>query len=381
MALAASMTLASCDKDEEFAGNTDTAFKSVTVKLPNIKKNTTRAIGDAVADESKVSLINYKVFFLDASNKEVAVPAIEGQAQQVYFSSTTGEGWDDNVSTDDANNAKTYHFLPASAVKVVVVGNMDNVNWDDVDGQDDEALEVLNDTEDGHPYYPLRGESPLSLKTDAVDDEKHNNVYEAIVNLEPRTARFEIYGFEYKLAEGNTQFTYEKVELAKIALSNYYMTYDFVSKKATGTAEVAPTETSKVWDWMNATVAPWANSFAATFEVEQEAKKFANGTSMDDNYADGGEGATGIITYGLTEVEDAANNPELLLTFYGVDAAGSKTPLYVRGKFTQSEAFKAGKIYRVMFPILDAVWNQPDRCVELTVEVAKWEVVPVTPEF
>lgn len=397
MALAASMTLVSCDKSEDLGQNTDTQLKSVTVNLPNIQKAPaanvgTRAVGDAVVGGSKVALTNYKVFFLNG-NTEVAVPQFEGATQKVYFDATADAAdWATNMGK------YTYHFLPAAVNKVVVVGNVGDKTWTEV--QNLTAVDVLNDGTTGgtndandHPYYQLYGESALTPAT-AADDEDHNNVYTASVNLAPRTSRFEIYGFEYTLEDGNDTYTFQSVELNKIALSNYATKFNFMTMAAADTRVVAPTEATAIWDWIANADASWSNSLNS-LSLAQDAKKFVNGTDIPENYTQNGEGATDIITYGLTHATKVEENPELLLSFYGVGADGSKTPLYLRGKFTKNAAgedlifaangtkdgLTTGKIYRVYFPILDNVWEQPERCIELTVTVAEWEVVPVTPEF
>lgn len=375
VALAASMTFVACSKDDGTTGvPEDTQLKSVTVKLPNISKADTRATGDAIA--AKVSLKNYKVFFLNAAGEVQTVPQYEGKPQQVYFSSDAADSW--------KVGEVTYHFLPAATAKVVVVGNMGDVVYADVDGAGDAALDVLNDTPGTepdqyiHPDYPLYGTSDLTLK-EGEDDAHHANVYTASVTLAPRVARFEIYGFQYTAADGGVgNNAFEKVELDHIALSNYYTKYDFVSMNPSGTVTTAPSEAALVWDWINRVDGgSWNNEL--TLELNAGEAKFVNGTTIMDPDEDG-EGATGIVTYGLTNVTSATNNPELLLSFYGVKGS-VKTPLYLRGKFTTSEPFAAGKIYRVLFPIEDGSWEEPERCVELTVDVAQWVVVPVTPEF
>ncbi len=375
VALAASMTFVACSKDDGTTGvPEDTQLKSVTVKLPNISKADTRATGDAIA--AKVSLKNYKVFFLDAAGKVQTVPSYDNKPQQVYFSSDAADSW-------KVGKLMTYHFLPAATAKVVVVGNMGDVEYTAVDGAEDAPLDVLNDggsdlDVSGHPYYPLYGDSGLTLK-EGEDDAHHANVYTASVTLAPRVARFEIYGFQYTAADGGVgNNAFEKVELDHIALSNYYTKYDFVSMNPSGTVTTAPSEAALVWDWINRVDGgSWNNEL--TLELNAGEAKFVNGTTIMDPDEDG-EGATGIVTYGLTNVTSATNNPELLLSFYGVKGS-VKTPLYLRGKFTTSEPFAAGKIYRVLFPIEDGSWEEPERCVELTVDVAQWVVVPVIPEF
>lgn len=394
VALAASMTFVACSKDDGTTGAPeDTQLKSVTVKLPNIKKvdPISRATGNAVADGSQVGLDNYKVFFLNAQGEVQEVPKIDNQDQKVFFSSKDGGDWNANVGVD---KAMTYHLLPAATVKVVVVGNMGNVEYADVK---DKELAVKNDgtastegyDEGGHPFYELYGEAALVRKNGAEDDKNHNNVYEAAVNLAPRTSRMEVYGFSYELdsdAVPGAQFTFDKVELAKIALANYHTSYNFVSMEPTGDAVVAPASSAAIWDWIDGQTVPWANSFVS-FELTPDQKKFANGTEINGDDNDGA-GTENIITYGLTHAKEVANNPELLLSFYGVKGT-AKTPLYLHGKFTKNPFVAvedkggtyAGKIYRVFFPIYDGVWDQPERCVELTVTVAEWEVVTVTPEF
>ena len=397
MALAASMAFVSCDKSEDLGQNTDTQLKSVTVNLPNIQKAPagTRAVGDAVTDGSKVALKNYKVFFLNG-NTEVTVPQFDGADQKVYFDATADAAdWATNMGK------YTYHFLPAAVNKVAVVGNIATADMTWAQVQALTEVDVLNDgtpdadgyDDKGHPYYQLYGESALTPASTA-DDEDHNNVYTASVNLAPRTSRFEIYGFEYTLEDGNDTYTFQSVELNKIALSNYATKFNFMTMAAAGNRVVAPTEATAIWDWIANADASWSNSLNS-LSLAQNAKKFANGGDMDADYSQGGEGATDIITYGLTHATKVEENPELLLSFYGVGADGSKTPLYLRGKFTKNAAgedlifaangtkngLTTGKIYRVYFPILDNVWEQPERCIELTVTVAEWEVVPVTPEF
>ncbi len=386
-ALAASMALVSCDKSEnDVSVPTDKSLKSVTLTLPNITKAVgSRASGTAMK-EGQIALKDFKVFFLDGAGnclnddiENLDLPdGITNPA--LYF-----EG-NDVASHVGNSNVTTYHFLPAATAKVVVVGNCGNADYSTDINKD---YSVLNDGDSGvetddndHPYYPLYGEKDLTPKTDDpnTDESDHNNVYVASVELSPRVARFEIYGFEYKLAEGAAQFTFQSVELEKIALANYATTYNLATGAA-GTKVKAPTDGNTTWDWIAAASTPWADAFA-TYSLGQNAKKYVNGNDISaDADADGRDATGNIITYGVTESATAAtDNPELLLSFYGVNGT-SKTPLYLHGKFTTAEPFAAGKIYRVLFPIIDGAWEQPERCVELTVTVADWSIVSVAPEF
>lgn len=364
MAAVASMALAACSKSHGPEG--DDGLKQVTVTLPNIAP-ISRATGDAINNNEAVGLENFKIFFLDAANTPVTIPTYNSTEQKVYFTSAELSG----------TNTYTYHFVPASAVKVVIVGNLGDIEYSAMPGE----LDVLNDNGTGnHPVYPLYGDSGLSRKNDATDGSGHPNVYTATVNLTPRTARFEIYGLEYVLDEGSTVYSFDEIQVSKIALSGYYTKYNYLTKVAAGAAVVAPAESSLKWGWIDAAVAPWANGLT-DFTLGQGKRKFTNGDDAT-GYTGNGDNLLNIITFGLAETKvSAANNPSLYVSFFGKKAGSTDTPLYVEGRFTTAERFEAGKIYRVLFPIKDKVWENPERCIELTVEVAEWKVVPVTPEF
>ncbi|MFK2675761.1 hypothetical protein ACIXS0_17940 [Bacteroides fragilis] len=382
-ALAASMVLVACDKNEsDLNAPTDKSLKSVTIKLPNINQAVdTRATGKGMK-AGQIALKDFKVFFLNASGECINddVPTTkelgEGLTQPaLYFSNN------DVAQHVGSDKTTTYHFLPAATAKVVVVGNCGDANYADInkdynvlnDGDSGEG--ITSDTE-GHPHYPLYGESNLTLKT-GTDDQSHNNVYTASVQLAPRIARFEIYGFEY-MKDSETSFTYTNVELNKIALANYAKTYNLQTGVA-GSKTAAPNETAMVWDWIESATAPWANEFTS-YSLAQNGKKYVDGNNVSEDDTDGSKYTGNMITFGVTASALATDNPELLLSFYGVKDS-NKTPLYLHGKFTSSEPFKAGKIYRVLFPIKDGSWDQPERCVELNVTVAEWSITVVTPEF
>jgi len=389
MALAASTTLAACDKSEESGPTSDTTPKSVTVTLPNIDQ-TPRAIGNKL-DASQAALANFKIFFLDNNNNVQEVPDYPaGTPQKVYFT---------NENIPASGNTYTYHFIPAATTKVVIVGNMGEISDEQfVTEVVNKKLPVLNDgdtgittTTNGNPLYPLYGEDDLTLDATATDGEGHKNVYKAAVNLAPQVARLEIVNFSYTKDE-NVEYSYKSLKMSKIALSNYYTSYALANGAHDGDVVKCPEETTQIWDWINTTaVAPWADTFGDTFTVSQDATvevAVADGKIVPFAATETATAATQAITYGLTKVDQAANNPELMLSFYGVneteEGVVTETPHYLRAKFTSKEAFAPGKIYRVNFKINEgatAPWDDPERCVMLTVTVKNWEVVTIEPEF
>lgn len=115
--------------------------KSVTITLPNIQKST-RATGDAMPGGSPVKLTNFKVFFVNSANEAVTVPQFNNEDQKVFFSSE-----DDDWGTATGNKL-TYHFLPATTAKVVVVGNIGDETYDNVKTK---VCDVQNDADGSIP--------------------------------------------------------------------------------------------------------------------------------------------------------------------------------------------------------------------------------------
>lgn len=396
MALAASMVLASCNKNENEMGEIiDMQPKKVTIKLPNITKATgSRAVGDAMttATDRKATLENFKVFFL-AGNTEKTAPSYDAdgdgtaEAQPVYFSANG------NIPTEI-----TYHFLDASVDRVVVVGNLgEDITYADITTGTSATQSILNDDQNGNPLYPLYGADNLELKTSLDGDETHDNVYEATVTLAPKMSRFEIVGVGYTSTEETTA-QFESLKMNKIALCHYYTQYSFASGLGSGTQTDCPAN-AHVWQWIDDAQSPWADAVVSNGQptpssISVDLEKHVNIstgeeiTETDLTSPNLGDGFTDIITYGVAGVDTKDNNPELYLSFYGVKTGQDDTPLYVKGKFTAKTSetnndghFEAGKIYRILFTIPDGSWDAPERCVELTVDVADWTVEVLTPEF
>lgn len=379
MALAASMAFVSCDKSENDLGEaTNSQPKRVTIKLPNLKSPSgTRAVGDAMEENSQVALSNFEIFFLDAAGNVVNIPEYPAGTQQQTYFANTDQNWAEIAAT---GKDLTYHFLPPATVKVVVVGNQgENFEYSTIASKTED---VPNDENGIHPTYTLYGSDDLE-EGGAPDDETHENVYQAEVTLEPRVSRFEIYGFEYEQATAPATNKYTSVKLEKIALNHYYTQYDFVTKAPSETGKVFDNPTSEtVWTWVDGRTGAWADVLSSTttaLSLTPGESKAPNGGDVVEN----GTNAEDIITYGLAHVADKTNNPQLLLTLHGTTAAGTEEPIYLIGTFTgtNNSAFESGKIYRVFYSFSDEDFDQPERCVELNVKVATWTVVPVTPEF
>lgn len=110
-ALAASMTFVACDNNDNEMGQLDNTPKSVSINLSNVIS--TRGAGQAIKDDSKVSLADLQVFFTNGTTlyKGKTVSGTEA----VHYFSTKGDF--------DSRDDRVFHFLPAEVNKVIVVGN------------------------------------------------------------------------------------------------------------------------------------------------------------------------------------------------------------------------------------------------------------------
>lgn len=109
-ALAASMVLASCDKNEsDINAPTDKSPKSVTIKLANLQKNvTSRGLNENVTSEA-AKLNNFTIFFVDDTGK-------------FYDGYAAGDVAKDTPLKRDYNagdEIPTFHYLDASVSKVL----------------------------------------------------------------------------------------------------------------------------------------------------------------------------------------------------------------------------------------------------------------------
>lgn len=74
--------------------------------------------------------------------------------------------------------------------------------------------------------------------------------------------------------------------------------------------------------------------------------------------------------------------PQIVITCMNDDVpAYLATRKLTKPDGTEITAFDPGKIYKLAFKFKDSDFNLPDKCIDVTVTVASWEVVPVVPVF
>lgn len=375
------LALASCNK--QVTTPHDNSLKSVEISLENVKF--TKAPTDVfLTADDKVVLSSFKIFLTDGTN---IVKNIEGTEDQTFYYSSETEALPDKA---------TIHYVPASVNKVVVVGNVAE-NWGEsittYENLKKAALDI--DEQQNYTKLTLFGESGLTPAGTMHDHSNTSyNLYSAQVQVAPLVARFEIDGFAVVFSKDDSK--YEKIEVKQIALNSYYETAT-ISPLAASTLvdRVGTANDANAFKFFNENLSvtedTWFYDALADGEVVL-ARPAAPDT--DGNYI-----ATGNMTskkaYHFFPGETA---PQIFMQI-GVYETGAtvSTPSYIYSKGFKTTAgedvtFLPGYVYRMNFqgeatggdgdlPFNEEDINELDRCLEITVEVTKWNVVTIYPEF
>ena len=397
----AAMVFSSCSKEEGGADISDKSLKSVTISLANVKAQaaaqtmgTRSALEEEIKDGTQVKLTNFQVFFSDGTNLYLG-KAADGSPMSHFF---VGE----NMNTE---TSKSFHFLPASVNKVIVIGNVRDAKGAVISSGDtsitvtegssteENTLKtVLNlqiDEQQNAEELTLYGDcttlQPKQEDHNSDDNAHANPVYEAEVNIAPLVARIEVKNIEC------TEFgSYAEFKLEKFAFNNYYKSIEANTKTPSEIKRTVITS-ENVFDYFNALektegTTPWHwEEFSNAVLAQSDKTKVTDNPFYYHFFVDGKEFTGDKINGNETE-----GYPQLLLKltgYSGANQSGTETPLYLatttlNSKGTPITQFEAGKIYQVSFSFSEDNISQPDKCIEVTVKVATWTIVPdVTVSF
>lgn len=222
----------------------------------------------------------------------------------------------------------------------------------------------------------------VELTSVSGQDEAGHPLYKAKVVLEPRVSRIEIGKFEYT-APTQGQRKYKSIEVQQVMLNNYFGKAD----RQGGTAS----------DIQNSDISP--GSIFGLFETAADAwynDEFTSTESpattlplvtLDENtqYKHSYEKGNVRPAYHFFPKDNNignTNHPQVLVKLIGTTNEGTKVPLYLAtSTFTPAVTADFAKIYVMNFAFSDEDLDNPQKCVEVTVDVMSWDVVPVTPEF
>lgn len=376
-ALAASMTFVACDNKDDEMGQLDNTPKSVSIDLSNVIP-VTRGAGQEVEDNSKVSLTDLQVFFTDGTTLYKG-KTIEGTEATHYFS---------NKSNFDDRADKVFHFLPAEVNKVIVVGN----NGSEIT----EATTYANLQKElaiAEQQDPQKLDLYKEVELTSVEgkDNLGHPLYKANVVLEPRVSRIEIGAFKYNAIAEGTSRKYTSIEVQQVMLNNYFTKADFQVGTATVVSKKEITEASVFGIFEEAAQAGATNPvwYSDVFSADESAVPTTKlkvitldeAAQYEHAYTEGNVRPA----YHFFPKDDAIGttcHPQVLVKLIGTKSDGTKEPLYLATS-TFNPAVKAdfAKIYVMNFEFDDEDLDNPQKCVEVTVDVMSWDVVSVIPEF
>ena len=351
------MVATSCSKDS--VPNVSGPQKSVKFSLENVIS--TRS-WDGMISATKVHLKDCQVFFVGADGSLYTGKNSDGSADaSQYFTSAPSA-------------PVSFHFLPPPVQKVVVVGNYGSEIKNLSNLNAIKAITAEASTQQDDENLLVYGEAELVATT----DDGHGNTYVAEVSVNPLVARIEIGGFECEFSETPK---FDRVDITMMALNNYYTEAkigeviggkyndDYYSSTAIMSSSVYP--------FFNDTTAPaYSKDVIANVSLTPESP-----------YVDFPQTDNGYLVYHTF----AGDIPQLVVRIAGYKD-GVESPLYLATNSfyddaTKIESFKAGSVYRMKFndknrfAFSDDDLNQPEKCVSVSIESAKWVVVNVTPEF
>lgn len=395
-AFAAAMVLAGCNKENEtHVDDGSNGFKSCVLQLENVAL-TKLPSTDYISNNTAVTLNSFQVFFSDGTSLYQAYESDGTVVADTYFDS-------------DLTAMKQFHFLPHAVNEVLVIGNFDEItNLGAVDETGKYSLTRQQLREQINQLEIATQQNPKDMKLFGVDQSleasggNHNSggdvnpVYLAKVELKPTVARFEITGFNYNLDPETAARKYTSLSIKQLTVRSYF-------EKATAavSGESVLTVTGSQNDAYNENTYPITDGNAnAYFNAVNGRGWFAdapNITFEDDTWSKGNLTPTTDAPYTAESVDPVLYSyhlfpgqvPQFLVRLEAKPVSGAIEHLYLMTNSLRKSATEIllpqdilpGNIYRMAFTFSDGSFEQPEKCIELTVSVAKWQVNILTPEF
>ena len=372
----AAMTMASCQKQEPSQENKN--LKSVEIQINNVFPGT-KAIGglDYDLEGKNIQLNSLQFFFSDGTTFYEAKDATGAKAD-VYFDAAELAAMNGSISAK-------FHFLPSAVKKVIAVGNYTEQAATN-ESSLNRSLEI--DNYQDVTNFPLYSEGLLTVyKPDDhnTGDNAHlSNVYSVNLDVLPHVARFEVTGIGATIPTGSEKI----IKVVSMAFADFYNNCDFRTCALSKLRSIDLTNQQTVYSYFQnqMSTAKWNNDFFngqngqpnagnSHPEIELTAQNAFVKTDIAYNFfCKGAEAPTLVLN--VIEYENQAALAE---------NNGTPGYLYTNSyKLNSGETvttFDQGKIYRMDIRFTEDNLKHQERCLDITLNVAKWIVVNVTPEF
>ena len=375
-AVVAAMSLASCQKEQEQAPENKT-LKSVEVKINNVAP-VTRAIGGLgeSLEGKNIQLNSLQFFFSDGTSLYEAKDA-EGNIADVYYDAAELAALNGSISAK-------FHFLPAAVKKVIVIGNY-SASAATTETALDAELEIAKYQDVTN--FPLYAEGTLGLASSNAHDTGSNghlsNVYTVNLDVYPHVARFEITGIGCTLPLNSGKI----VKVVSLAFADFFDKCDF--RTAVGhTLRSVQLNQQDIYTYFQEqmSTAKWNNDFFNGLNGQEGAgnshpviELTATNTFVETDIAYNFfcKGAPSpclllnVIEY-ENQTEFDANNGSPGYLYTNVYRLNSTEPV---------ATFEPGKIYRMAIRFNEDDLQHQERCLDISLNIAEWIVINVTPEF
>ena len=360
-ACAVVLALVSCNKENttpELSGN----LKSVTLTLDNVSFET-KGANDFVnprLDNTEVKLGSIQFFFSDGSSLYIPKNA-DGSDAKTYF--TTAE-----LAAADLS----FHSLPASVSEVYAIGNEDEIQVGNNDPLSKLHMDLsigLQQNPDDLTLYAFSNLVPMAAP--AGDHSTHvsaTKVYSATLAPAPRVARFEIDKIS---CDFSATPLFNSVEAIKIAFADYYQVSDLFTGTVSGGYSIDASSQNTIFSFLDGKNGGWDCDVWTTSPALTPSSESAE-VNLAYNFFP--PVVSGNL-YPRFALRVTTNNNEGAYVMTVKFKKTDNTELAVTD-------FKAGVIYRITdFAFKDTDLTHQERCVEITVDVIEWSVVPIYPTF
>lgn len=364
-AFAAAVALASCQKEAPV--EEAKTYKSVEVSINNVEMGT-KALGSTEDLTGKKIQLNSLQFFFSDGTSFYAAKNADQTPSDVYIDATELAAMNGNISL-------AFHFLPPSVKEVLVVGNLPELNVSNKTGLD-RTLEIAYNQDVTNFHLYAEG----AMTTNVVNDHEQgnnghvSNVYKVTLNVVPRVARFEVKKIGCNVTTANKTIT-----VKSLAFADFYDKCDFRSGlvDVNSLRSVELTQQGIFNYFANSmNKSKWNNDFfdgeeGSSPEVVLTKENKSVDINVAYNFFTGGHSTSPLHLLNIIEkVGEGEDNPAYLYT-----------NTYKMNSGSVLSSFEPGKIYR-----MDLVFNEDnlqhqDRCLDITVTVASWDLILVTPEY
>lgn len=359
-AVAAVLVLASCNK-ENTSVTENPNLKTVELSLNNVMTLTKSPGTTNDLNGTKIVLNSVQFFFSDGTSI-YEVKNADGTVADTYLTDAELSGI--------GNLA--YHFIPAAANRVFAIGNSPEISASNVT----EIMRTLEISEQQDPdNLTLYAAQMIVNKSTGHPAHPETDVYTVQLDLKPRIARIEVQGAECTFS---SPALYDKIAIKTLAFVDYYQNCNLRTGEVSNPFELTLNDTS-VHNYFSSLPSSGVWNFDNTPVVLSPATSTDPDANMvgksDFNFAYDFFPGEGVYPRLVADV---------VTTSGGTDASAYLATL---GFHDSSNAhigaadFKPGYIYRLSFNFKDTDLDHHDRCVEMSVTVASWQLVTVTPVF